>query len=164
MEFVADVDSTKACEIGRWNERRRFRRLGPDEWKPRDRVLNEFAEITSPHTVHPTISEDQQWRLRDGFPEVPKDVLDWNWKTVFAGPMVFEESILLAEARSFTWALRWLAKDVRYHANRFLMFVDNFSLAFTIAKMRSSSFPPLQVTRRIGALRFATRIIPAARW
>ena len=44
------------------------------------------------------------------------------------------------------------------------MFVDNFSLAFTIAMMRSSSFSLLQVARRVGALRFATRIIPAVRW
>ena len=44
------------------------------------------------------------------------------------------------------------------------MFVDNFSLAFTIAKMRSSSFSLLQVARRVGALRFASRIIPALRW
>ena len=44
-------DAEEISTIGSWQERWRFRRLDPSEWKPRCRALDELAEITDPRTV-----------------------------------------------------------------------------------------------------------------
>ena len=92
----ASPDGFGACEslmpkalvrsMGRWNERWRFRRLPPDEWRPRQRAAGcPFTDIAS------LLQGDEsdlfgEFEANVDFPEVPSGICNpSNWKTVLMG-------------------------------------------------------------------------------
>jgi len=160
------VPCDKVAEMGRWQERWRFKRLEPNEWAPRRRALGELDEITDPRTVHNTlITDDCDWKFRVGFPEVPEEECRAeDWKTVYAGKFAFKESIGILEGRAFLWALRKAAKNLSSHSTRRLFLIDNFGVCCSVARGRAANYCMLQICRRSSALQLATRIFAAVRW
>ena len=83
------VEPGVAKALGEWFERWRFRRLDPAEWQPRKRAAGELDEVTDPRFISADreIRAGQSWALREGFPEVPEELMQpHKWKTMFAAP------------------------------------------------------------------------------
>ncbi len=103
---AAELPPEKAAELGRWCERWRFRRLGPDEWAPRRRVegLN-LDPLAHPWTVPArtfgesgfVVPSKLQWEAREGFTEIT-DCPKLLWKVTRLGRFRFEEHITAKEA------------------------------------------------------------------
>ncbi|CAK0837412.1 unnamed protein product [Prorocentrum cordatum] len=161
------LSSREVGDIGRWNERWRFRRLQPSEWAPRARALGEFDAVVDPRTVDPdgSVPADRRWIEREGFPEVPFEVCQkGHWKTVYAGRFRYCEYIGVLEGRAFLWALRRVARYPECHGARRLFLVDNYGLALALTKGRATSFGFLQVCRRSAAIQLAANLSCSARW
>ena len=73
---------------GRWQERWRYRRLDPGEWRPRERALHRdpFSDPLSVKGGLEQVEEINNYTSNEGFPEIPLSLLDpQNWKTVSVG-------------------------------------------------------------------------------
>eukprot|EP00959_Pyramimonas_sp_CCMP1952_P356922 7473823-Pyramimonas_sp.AAC.1 len=155
------------ASVGRWRERWRYRRLNPDEWAPRRRALaQEFAEIEDPLTVtacSPSPS-GPGWALHQGFPEVPRELATTGYRTIYAGPLRYQEHIGVKEGRAFLWGLRRAARDVRNFGTIRLFLIDNFGVCCGLDRGRSSSHAILQLCRRTAAICLASGISPRFRW
>eukprot|EP00971_Amphidinium_carterae_P257705 5115402-Amphidinium_carterae.1 len=60
--------------------------------------------------------------------------------------------------------MKYVTSNPELHGHRVLCLSDNFSVACSLAKGRSTSGPLLQVCRRISALALASRILLAVLW
>ena len=68
-----EVERSTAESLGRWNERWRFKRLGPEEWAPRRRALGRDPLVEGITVVGNDGEYDsiEQVGLNEDFPEVP---------------------------------------------------------------------------------------------
>eukprot|EP00435_Cladocopium_sp_Y103_P055837 s653_g18.t1 len=74
--------------VGRWQERWRFRRLAPSEWKPRERTVKRdpFSDPLTSRGNLGNLDESDMYTVNEGFPEVPLWLLDEReWVTVSMG-------------------------------------------------------------------------------
>jgi len=174
----ATLPIPEIVKIGEWEERWRYRRLPPSEWAPRRRALQQnvdFDVLTDPRTLGPEMhstqfdeimvpfGDDELFTVREGFPEVPISK-SWNWEVDRFGMFKYDEHITMKEARTAVWDLEHSLRDPSKHGKHVLRLVDNFGVALALTKMRARSFGLLNLTRRIGALRLATAVVPHYRW
>ena len=162
---IVPVEDVAMC--GSWQERWRFRRLPPEEWKPRTRALDPDAVRSLPRVVDGEYLSDvhAEWVKRSGFPEVGQVFVDpAGWEESFSQRLVFEEHITLKEGRAFLKQFRRAVVDVSQHDSRTLFLVDNMGLALSISKGRATDYCLLQICRRAAALSLASGIHPALRW
>ena len=62
-------------------------------------ALWEFDEITDPRTVDAFQAEDGQWLCREGFPEVPAEMLaPGQWFSIYAGRLKYKGTLLSRRA------------------------------------------------------------------
>jgi hypothetical protein len=153
---------------GRWQERWRYRRLEPSEWKPRDRAFG-LDILTDFGTVKGTSNEVEEldnYTNNEFFPEIPHQLLEPSeWSTVSMGKWKFtKEHITLKEARSLLLAARRLSRAQRNRNKRHLVLLDNLALCFAVAKGRSSKFAILRVLQQLGAISLACAITIRPRW
>lgn len=153
---------------GRWQERWRYRRLEPSEWKPRDRafgldILTDFGTVKGTSNE---VDELDNYTNNESFPEIPHQLLEPSeWSTVSMGKWKFtKEHITLKEARSLLLAARRLSRAQRNRNKRHLVLLDNLALCFAVAKGRSSKFAILRVLQQLGAISLACAITIRPRW
>ena len=152
-----DVAHEQAAELGRWSERWRYRRLDPSEWCPRKRTVEPLDVLADPRTIFPHLRDDTSFREREGFPEVPADLMRPKLgRTVFSAPLRTPDHITALEGRSALWAVRNTLKHRSAHGVRHVRIVDNFGLALAFEKGRATAYDMLQLCRRLGSMTLAT--------
>eukprot|EP00438_Fugacium_kawagutii_P002019 Skav214231 [mRNA] locus=scaffold1133:6956:10370:+ [translate_table: standard] len=159
-ECRVGVDTAR--QLGRWNERWRFRRLGPEDWAPRRRALARDA-VGDPVTV--TGCEYDGWgtgeagddiAIDDGFPEVDASLSQsGRWSTVLMGKWRTSEHITLKEGRALILCLRRLTRSSLSRSKKHVVLVDNFGLALAVSKGRAKNFQLLRITQQAAALTLA---------
>ena len=154
--------------IGKWQERWRFRRLDPSEWKPRGRALglDPFRDIRTVVGTKSDLDDLDNYVANNDFPEVPHCILNpSHWKTVSMGKWKHSnEHITLKEARALHMAVRRLSRASHHRNHRHLVFVDNMALCFSANKGRASNFGILRVLQQIGSICLAASITLRTRW
>ena len=118
------------------------RRLPPEEWKPRKRLipLNERFEglLTAAGTVLQFESpDDVNFEKRKGFPDVQPSILQTNWDELFSIPIKSRESITVLEGRALVLAIRMLASHSRFRNQSVVMLCDKFGLVCCLSKKQS---------------------------
>ena len=162
-----DVEQTTAESLGRWNERWRFKRLGPEEWAPRRRALGRDPFVDGTTVVGDEWEYDQNDNVEqnEDFPEVPLSVVEASqWKTVLMGKWRSSEAITVKEGRALVLCLRRLCRSSRSRGLRHVILVDSFSLALATHKGRARSFDLLRITQQIAALTLAGGFSVRLRW
>ena len=142
-------------EVGKWEERWRYRRLNPAEWCPRRPSLRELDVVTDPRIVAflEDVSPDTDLVSREGFPEVPERLLTADdWTESFSRPLVYDEHIGIKEGRAFLYQLREDVMTVGMHGHRVLYLLDNFGVVLFLPKGRACSHGLLQICRKAAAL------------
>ncbi|CAE7448154.1 unnamed protein product, partial [Symbiodinium necroappetens] len=154
-------------QMGRWNERWRFRRLPPEEWKPRQRAtgLSPIFDLCTAGAGY-EFNEFDQFEPNQDFPEIPHKVCKASrWRTVMMGKWSeTSEHITLKEGRALVLACRRICRNVCSRGRKHLMLVDNLSLAFIASKGRASNFAQLRVQQQISALSLAGDVFFRLRW
>eukprot|EP00435_Cladocopium_sp_Y103_P068559 s1270_g31.t1 len=153
------IDPQLSQDIGKWNERLRFKRLPPEQWKPRRRAagLDPFSDIGTVLGVGDDFDELYGYCNKELFPEVPHQVLNApDWKTVKMGRWKRrDEHITLKEDRALAFCVRRLSRASKNRNHRHLIFVDSMALAFAVTKGRAHSFGLLRVCQQLSALSLA---------
>lgn len=163
------VSPEQARSLGRWQERWRFRRLPPSEWKPRERWTGRDP-FSDPLTVTGGLAEvdDLENYVSNGdFPEVPSEFMHpKSWSTVKMGRWAnTSEHITLKEGRALVIATRRLSRARRHRGKRHVVIVDNMmALAFSVCKGRSNNFGMLRVLQQLGAPCLAAELTLRPRW
>eukprot|EP00971_Amphidinium_carterae_P004926 98435-Amphidinium_carterae.1 len=158
------VDAARARECGKWSERWRFDRLEPHEWKPRLRVQSGFVP-TLPEEGNDLIGPDYQWKVRQGFPEIPEDLIESSqWGVEGYGPFRHAKPITVLEGRAFVKSLQIAAQDLALHDSKVLFLLDNFGTTCAIEKGRATCHALLQCCRKSCALQLASGIVVRVRW
>lgn len=163
------VSPEQARSLGRWQERWRFRRLPPSEWKPRERWTGRDP-FSDPLTVTGGLAEvdDLDNYVSNGdFPEVPSEFMHpKSWSTVKMGRWAnTSEHITLKEGRALVIATRRLSRARRHRGKRHVVIVDNMmALAFSVCKGRSNNFGMLRVLQQLGAPCLAAELTLRPRW
>ena len=163
-----NLDPGTAQQHGRWQERWRYRRLGPSEWRPRERafgadILQDFVTVKG--NIN-DVDELSNYTNNEIFPEIPRQLLEPSkWRTVSMGKWKFtKEHITLKEARSLLLAIRRLSRTQRHRHKRHLVLLDNLALCFAVVKGRSAKFSMLRVLQQLGAIGLACGITIRPRW
>eukprot|EP00971_Amphidinium_carterae_P139737 2768498-Amphidinium_carterae.1 len=118
--------------------------IEPEEWKPRSRVDRE-SSMTLPQTGFDIVGPDCQWKVQQGFPEVPRTVTDFKeWQVEGYGPFRHRESITALEGRAFVKAFQIAALDPSLHDSRVLFLLDNFGTTCAVEKGRATCHALLQ--------------------
>lgn len=154
-------------QLGRWNERWRFRRLPPEEWAPRRRAmgLDPIADVETVLGDEDPLPEGQDYVIDDDFPEVPLEVVDPSqWKTSLMGKWRTGEHITLKEGRALVLCLRRLVRSSRHRNKRHVILVDNLGLALSISKGRAKDFRMLRIAQQVAALSFLGSFTLRLRW
>ena len=162
-----EVERSTAESLGRWNERWRFKRLGPEEWAPRRRALGRDPLVEGITVVGDDVEYDsiEQVGLNEDFPEVPLDVVDSShWRTVLMGKWRQKEAITVNEGRALVLCLRRLCRSSRSRGLKHVVLVDSFSLALAVHKGRARSFDILRITQQVAALSIAGGFSVRLRW
>ena len=162
-----EVERSTAESLGRWNERWRFKRLGPEEWAPRRRALGRDPFVDGITVVGDDGEYDsiEQVGLNEDFPEVPLDVVDSShWRTVLMGKWQQKEAITVKEGRALVLCLRRLCRSSRSRGLKHVILVDSFSLALAVHKGRARSFDILRITQQVAALTIAGGFSVRLRW
>ena len=162
-----EVERSTAESLGRWNERWRFKRLGPDNWGPRRRALGRDPLVEGSTVVGDDGEYDsiKQVGLNEDFPEVPLDVVDSShWRTVLMGKWRQKEAITVNEGRALVLCLRRLCRSSRSRGLKHVVLVDSFSLALAVHKGRARSFDILRITQQVAALSIAGGFSVRLRW
>ena len=162
------VSTQQARSLGRWQERWRFRRLPPSEWKPRERWEGRDP-FSDPLTVTGGLAESDDldnYVSNGDFPEVPSSFMSPScWSTVKMGRWGnTSEHITLKEGRALVIATRRLSRTKRHRGKRHVVIVDNLALAFSVCKGRSNNFAMLRVLQQLGALCLAAELTLRPRW
>ena len=162
---------------GVWDERWRFVRLPPEEWRPRRRAFTAVQSldcVEDPRTLgnqmhvfdvdglQVPVPSELEIGFRKGFPETQQK--HWRWRTSTSGWFEYHESISVKEARAAVWDLERTLRDPRKHNKKHLRFVDNFGVSLAFMKGRATSFGLLSLTRRLGALKLACGVVCNYRW
>lgn len=162
------MDECDIRNMGRWQERWRFKLLPPSAWRPRERALRQdpFSDLGTAAGVSHLVHQDWEYVADDSFPEIDRSVLEPSkWKTVKLGKWNNkQEPITVKEGRALVLALRRLARSSKARNKRHLIFVDSLTLAFCVCKGRSSSYKLLRICQQISALCLATGIKLRVRW
>ena len=163
-----ELDASQVGEMGRWQERWRFKHLDPESWKPRERiqgrdVLNDLRTARA-FPCFPNL--DSLYQVDGNFPEVPLDVMKADkWKTVLMGRWRdTTEHITIKEGRALVIAARRLTRNSRSRGKRHLFFVDNLALAMSSCKGRASNYSMLRIMQQLGALSLAGGFVIRLRW
>eukprot|EP00438_Fugacium_kawagutii_P032905 Skav229623 [mRNA] locus=scaffold1753:167277:170273:- [translate_table: standard] len=156
----------QVASIAAWQERWRFKRLGPEEWRERALGRDPFSD---PLTVVgiPKSDDIEDTYVQDPlFPEVPPSILNpTSWHTVSMGRWKHnDEHITLKEARSLLIAVRRLSRARKNRFSRHLILLDNMALCFAVNKGRSSNYGMLRVLQQIGSICLAAGITLRPRW
>ena len=162
-----EVERSTAESLGRWNERWRFKRLGPEEWAPRRRALGRDPFVDGITVVGDDGEYDsiEQVGLNEDFPEVPLDVVDSShWRTVLMGKWQQKEAITVKEGRALVLCLRRLCRSSRSRGLKHVILVDSFSLALAVHKGRARSFDILRIIQQVAALTIAGGFSVRLRW
>lgn len=160
---IADVQ-----EIGRWQERWRYKRLDPSKWKPRERIagldaLKDF-DTARAGVYAPDIYE--KYEVDEDFPEVPlKHLVPSQWNTTLMGRWRdTSEHITLKEGRALVLAVRRLTRSQNSRRKKHLFLVDNMGLALAVCKGRASNYGMLRIMQQLSALSIAGDICIRVRW
>ncbi len=163
------LSSETARRCGRWHERWRYKRLPPEEWKPRDRSI-ELAKSDSFDARCFRSDPDADPRrqplfLAKGFSEVPDELLAaTEWTTVTAKPMFFDEPIHMLEGRAVLLRLEQLASHPESHHLKHLLLSDNMSCILSLSKGRAADFGLLSICRKVAALSLSCNLALRVRW
>ena len=163
-----DAGCDVARSLGCWQERWRFRRLAPEEWKPRARATG-WDPFRDASTVRGTLYDEDdldQYTSNEDFPEVPSSLLrPSRWQTVSMGRWRdTSESITIKEGRALVLAMRRLTRSQQYRGLRHVVLLDNLALCFAVGKGRCHGFALLRVLQQLSALSLASGIILRPRW
>jgi hypothetical protein len=162
------LDPQLSQDIGKWNERLRFKRLPPEQWKPRRRAagLDPFSDIGTAVSLGDGFDESYGYCNNELFPEVPHQVLNApDWKTVKMGRWKRRsEHITLKEGRALAFCVKRLSRASKNRNHRHLIFVDSMALAFAVTKGRAHSFGLLRVCQQLSALSLACGFSLRLRW
>ncbi len=163
-----DAGSDVARSLGRWQERWRFRRLAPEEWKPRSRASG-WDPFRDASTVRGTFFEEDdldQYISNEDFPEVPSSLLrPSRWQTVSMGRWRdTSESITIKEGRALVLAMRRMTRSQQFRGLRHVVLLDNLALCFAVGKGRCHGFALLRVLQQLSALSLSSGIILRPRW
>ena len=161
-----EVSAECVSDLGRWNERWRFKRLPPSEWAPRRRAMG-LDPFSDPFTVVQAESVEQveTFEHNSCFPEVPPKLLNpSSWRTVLMGKWKGEESITIKEGRALVLCLRRLARSSHSRGKKHVILVDNLALSMAISKGRAKSFPLLRITQQVAALTLVGNFGIRLRW
>lgn len=160
---IADVQ-----EIGRWQERWRYKCLDPSKWKPRERIagldaLKDF-DTARAGVYAPDIYE--KYEVDEDFPEVPlKHLVPSQWNTTLMGRWRdTSEHITLKEGRALVLAVRRLTRSQNSRRKKHLFLVDNMGLALAVCKGRASNYGMLRIMQQLSALSIAGDICIRVRW
>ena len=164
-----ELSSAAIQKLGKWQERWRFRRLAPSEWKPRERAfrgLDPFSDIRTVVGSTQFCDELDNYTTNETFPEIPLSWLDpEHWKTVGLGKWKHtKEHITLKEGRALLLAVRRLSRAQKHRGHRHLILVDNMALCFAANKGRASNFGILRVLQQIGSVALASGLTIRTRW
>ncbi|CAE7354645.1 unnamed protein product [Symbiodinium sp. CCMP2592] len=166
VECELGVDQVK--EIGRWNERWRFKRLPVSEWRPRERAFNYdiASDLFTAERPGPPHGVNQEYVANDDFVEVPFALMQpERWHTAKVGMWKdTSEHISLKEGRCFILALRRLARDSKQRGKKVLILVDNLALGMAISKGRAHDFHILRICQQAAAISLAADFFVRPRW
>ena len=136
-ELESDFVSARA--LGKWQERWRFRRLAPEEWKPRQRSSG-WDPLGDVRTAKGSLAEFDDldnYIENEVFPEVPLELMiPEKWKTVSMGKWKHgHEHITLKEGRSLVLAVRRMTRASQQRGLKHVVLLDNLSLRFAVGKV-----------------------------
>ena len=155
-------------DVGSWNERWRFKRLPPEQWRPRQRSLglDVFSHIETARRPDPIPEESFEYCENDDFPEVPFEMLrpeDWSTSKIGMWKRT-SDHITLKEGKAFVLGMRRITRNQQLRGCRVLFLVDNMGLAMAISKGRSHNFKLLRVCQQYAALSLASNTVVRVRW
>ena len=87
-----------------------------------------------------------------------------HWHLVMHDRWLFDENILVLEARALLKAATRVCQSERCFDGRALLLGDNMSVVLSFSRCRAKSFPLLVQIRRLAALSFACNIKFSCRW
>ena len=162
------LDTQTVADIGRWQERWRYKRLPPEDWAPRRRALgvDVFGSFDSVLGVNPMEQQDWDWVEDKNFPEVPRTVLHPQfWKTKKMGKWGnTAEHITIKEGRALVIAVRRLTRASKNRGKRHLFLCDNLGLVLAVNKGRAHNVAILRITQQISSLCVAGGFTIRLRW
>lgn len=165
-EMESDVATARA--LGKWQERWRFRRLAPEEWKPRQRGSGRdpFGDVRTARGNLADIDDLDSYIENEAFPEVPGELLNpERWKTVSMGKWKHsQEHITLKEGRALVLAVRRMTRASQQRGLKHVVLLDNLSLCFAVGKGRCHNFQLLRIVQQLSALCLSSGILLRPRW
>ena len=165
-EYEAGVDVAR--QLGRWQERWRFRRLSPAEWQPRKRAagLDPFRDMGTVRGTLDEVDDLDQYTANESFPEIPAGIMNPSlWRTVSMGKWEHtREHITLKEGRALVLAVRRLTRAKHQRGLKHVVILDNLALCFSVGKGRCHNFALLRVLQQLAALSLASGIQLRPRW
>ena len=156
-----------ARAAGEWSELWRFRRLPPEEWRPRAHAGVEFGDPTlDPRTVDPPFFgvDSRAFEADPRFPEIGRSIWAEEWRSVLSTRCRWREHITLLEGRAFLLGLRRSTRSSAQHGRRHVRIVDNFGLALSLSRFRARDFAMLRVSQSVAALSLASDMQCRVRW
>ena len=154
-------------EIGRQDERWRFRLGDGHVAAPRRQALDTVGVFSDPLTVLPEVDGEipRPIELTPSFPDVLPQVMEpERWQRVWCTSVRYKEPVHMIEARSIFGAVKHIVRDHRCHGLRFLILNDNMGVVLAIQKGRCCDYGLLRVIRRINAHLLATGTKLHVRW
>lgn len=162
--------SQVAADLGRNDERWRFRREDGQKVAPRAEALDTSKVFEDVRTVKPDIEGEVfgDFQLVPTFPNVNPDLMDKSfWHRLWKPPMWHKEPVHMIEARSILGAVKHRSRDHYRHHKRIVVLNDNMGVVLACQKGRCSNYGLLRILRRISAhalasgQRFFVRWVPS---
>lgn len=162
------LPSSDVEQLGRWQDRWRYRHLDPAEWQPRQRAAGRdvLGDISTARAFPVEYTVEDYYAYNNFFPEVPSDVLDPSmWHTQLMGKWRdTSEHITMKEGHALVLAARHLCRASKNRGKRHLILLDNFSLCMTVCKGRATNFGMLRTAQKLAALSLAGGFTLRVRW
>ena len=163
-----EIKQQQVREVGRWQDKWRFRHLDPAEWRPRQRAagLSGLADWETVLGMMEVDSIDDLYTYNGYFPEVPHDWTEPSqWRTQLMGRWRdTSQHITAKEGQALVLAVRHLSRAAHNRGKRHLVLVDSFSLSMAMCKGRACSFELLRTTQKVAALSLACNFTIRTRW
>ena len=154
-------------EIGRNDERWRFR-LGEGYVNaPRRQALDTAGVFSDPLTVLPEVDGEvpRPVELSPLFPDVLPEVMEASrWSRSWCTPIQYQEPVHMVEARSILGAVKHIVRDSRTHGQKHVILNDNMGVVLAMQKGRCCDFGLLRVVRRVSAHLLASGTRVHVRW
>eukprot|EP00438_Fugacium_kawagutii_P025119 Skav230792 [mRNA] locus=scaffold312:103074:108500:+ [translate_table: standard] len=154
------LDKQSVQEMGKWQDRWRFRHLDPAEWRPRMRTqgLDPIRDAATSCVSSKKYTIEDLYAYNNYFPEIPaRTKMMGKWGNT-------QEHITQKEGRALVLAVKRLCRSTGNRGHRHLVLVDSFALCMAICKGRASNFKLLRVTQQIAALSLAGGFTVRTRW